>query len=175
MARSDPKKYVQLYIEPFSRTFRNNGSYETYEIDGKIFMSNEGKKAAEECISEMTGTAPMGILKPQNGLAKAAKSHALSQSKTGTTGHNRADGKDFSAALSQYGTYSFIGESISYGMASARSIVIQLMVDDGVSSRGHRKNLLNTNFEFTGCGFTDTHTKHKYECVIDYAINWIDK
>ena len=37
-----------------------------------------------------------------------------------------------------------IAENIDFGCETGRSILCSLMVDDGVSSRGHRKNIFNS-------------------------------
>ena len=52
-------------------------------------------------------------------------------------------------------------ENISYGCETALETVMQLVVDDGVSSRGHRKNLLNRDYEYCGY-YTGMHSK--YDC-----------
>ena len=46
--------------------------------------------------------------------------------------------------IEKYGEWNGkIGENIDFGSNEAMEIVISFLVDDGVSSRGHRMNLLN--------------------------------
>lgn len=108
------------------------------------------------------------------GLYKVAKAHVDTQGKTSLTGHDRTDGKTWSAVISSAGTYSNAGENISYGVNTARGIVIQLLVDDGVSSLGHRKNMLSTTFDSVGIAYGE-HKGYRYMCVMDFAKNWKDK
>lgn len=42
------------------------------------------------------------------------------------------------------------GENIAYGKESAKEALIELMIDDGVSKRGHRKNVFKKNFNQIG-------------------------
>jgi len=63
---------------------------------------------------------------------------------------------------------STIGENISYGSTGGQDIVFALIVDDGVSSRGHRKNIFNPKFLLMGSG-TSTHKGYRTMTVIDYA------
>ena len=46
--------------------------------------------------------------------------------------------------------------------------MVQLLIDDGVPGRGHRKNILNPSFKVVGIaqGF---HSKFGTICVHDYA------
>jgi uncharacterized protein YkwD len=43
-----------------------------------------------------------------------------------------------------------------------------LLIDDGVSSRGHRKNLLNGAYHKIGVA-TGTHPEYGHLCVMDFA------
>ena len=62
-----------------------------------------------------------------------------------------------------------IGENIAYGQySSARGMVINLIIDDGVQNRGHRKNQFDPTFAKAGvsCG---SHPRYETMCVIDFS------
>ena len=101
-----------------------------------------------ECLEEMRSMAPVGEI-----------------------GHDRVNGLSFSEDIRNYGSFTSAGENIAYGSTTARDIVVRLLVDDGIESRGHRKNLLSKDFTSTGVGYAP-HTVYRYECVIDYAGGW---
>jgi uncharacterized protein YkwD len=65
-----------------------------------------------------------------------------------------------------------VAENISAGEDDARMVVIQLLVDDGVPSRGHRKNLFNPDLHQAGAGAA-SHTEYGTVCVIDYADGFV--
>lgn len=171
-ARSDPKKYAELYIAPFAKKFRGDG---TYMKNGVIMKTNEGVAVVNECIKEMSAKKAMGILKPEKGLSLAAQSHATSQAKTNQTGHKGTDGSSPFTRIQKYGSYRTAGENISYGGKDGQEIVIQLLVDDGVKNRGHRKNIFNSAFTQTGVGYAEGHKLYKAECVITYAGGYEEK
>ncbi len=153
MARSNPGLYAELYLEPYK----------------EFLTSDETVQSVDECIETMKLTGTMKMLKPSEGLSRCAQKHAASQSSSGVTGHTRINGASFRNDVKKYVNYRILGECVLYGVDSVRDIVIQLLIDDGVSGRGHRENLLNPSFEFAGCGFTDNHSEYKFECVIDYG------
>ncbi len=64
-----------------------------------------------------------------------------------------------------------IGESIYYGPGSARFVVMELIIDDGVADRGHRKSLFNPAFRAAGvaCG---PHPRFRSMCAIDFAAKF---
>lgn len=47
-------------------------------------------------------------------------------------------------------------------------MALALLIDDGVSSRGHRTNIFNEDFNYCGIGLAD-HKTYGLSCVIDYA------
>nr|QGT51359.1 hypothetical protein Unknown280_0510 [uncultured Spirochaetaceae bacterium] len=171
-ARSDPKKYAELYIAPFAKKFRSDG---TYIKDGVTMMTNEGVAVVNECIKEMSAKKAMEILRPEKGLSLAAQSHATSQAKTSQTGHKGTDGSSPFTRIQKYGTFRTAGENISYGSKDGQEIVIQLLVDDGVKNRGHRKNIFNSAFTQTGVGYAEGHKTYRAECVITYAGGYEEK
>jgi len=58
-------------------------------------------------------------------------------------------------------------ENIQYGAESAESVVMHLLIDDGVPDRGHRRNILEPAFNAAGaaCG---PHATMGEMCVIDF-------
>ena len=66
------------------------------------------------------------------------------------------------------------GENISYGYPAARSIVVTLIVDQGVPDRGHRKNIFCRDFTVAGaaCG---PHARYGSMCVMDFAAGFAAK
>lgn len=168
MARTNPKKYAELYIEP--RTKKFNG-----KIYGGNLQTNEGVAVVNECIKFMNNQKSLSVLLPSKGLTLAAKDHANTQSLTDKTGHTGTDGSDPFKRMKKYGLYTTAGENISYGSKTAREIVVSLLIDDGVKSRGHRKNIMNKDFKTTGIGFANKHKLYGCECVLDYAGEYIEK
>ena len=66
MARTNPKKYAELYIEP--RTKKFNG-----KIYGGNLQTNEGVAVVNECIKFMNNQKSLSVLLPSKGLTLAAK------------------------------------------------------------------------------------------------------
>ena len=127
MARSNPSKYAELYIQP--RTKKFNG-----KIYGGNLQTNEGVAVVNECIKFMQTQKPLSVLNPSKGLTQAAKDHASTQSLTDKTGHTGTDGSDPFKRMKKYGSYKTAGENISYGSKTAREIVVTLLIDDGVKT-----------------------------------------
>ncbi|MDR1899371.1 MAG: hypothetical protein LBQ55_05125 [Treponema sp.] len=166
--RSDPKKYAELYIKPRLQYFSGN----LYQTPGSIaIQTNEGKKAVEGCInvlSKMRGVQP---LLPERGLFLAARDHTLDQGRTGRTGHDGSDKSTPASRTARYGQGSYVGENIAYGSRTGRETIIDLLVDDGVPSRGHRQNIMNRDYNQTGTS-TGPHQQYGSVCVINYAKDY---
>ena len=59
------------------------------------------------------------------------------------------------------------GENIDYGTKDACGVIVALMIDDGVPSRGHRENIFNKGFKKMAC-FTGDHKTYGMSTVINY-------
>lgn len=112
------------------------------------------------------------MLKPDEGLFKAARYHAKDTGKNGLVGHTSSNGQSFSKRLPKYvKDWSQLAENCSYGYQDAVSIVGQLLLDENVPSLGHRKSILNPKLEFIGVSI-QPHTGYNYNCVMDFCAKF---
>lgn len=167
LARTEPESYAR-FIEEFRTRFQ--GKYYTLpDVENTRFVTHEGTSAIDEAIAYLRHQKAMGPLSSSKELAKAARDLAKEQEKTGETGHVGKKSGDVRTRIERHGRWeTTIGENIAYGPNEARMVVMQLIIDDGVKSRGHRKNIFNPAFAVAGvaCG---PHPTLRIVCVIDYA------
>ena len=89
----------------------------------------------------------MAALKWNKEISKAAGDHTRDTGPKGMTGHDGSDGCTMEERLIRNGLpESWMGENIDYGSKDGRSVVISLVVDDNVPSRGHRSNIFNSRY-----------------------------
>ncbi len=171
LARTQPRHYAKKV-----RNLLQYYQAKLLKIPGKIpVRTNEGRKAVEEAIAFLEKVQPAGPLSPSYGMSLAARDHVADQSKTGQTGHVGGDGSEPFERLERYGSWEgFSGENIAYGDDSAEMFVMQLIIDDGVPSRGHRENMFNDQFHYAGVAIGE-HTVYRSMCVITYATGYSDK
>ena len=102
------------------------------------------KAAADHC--KYLGTRGTVALKGDDGLTAVDRLHRYSQ----TRGEANA-----TSLFGQFGT-------------SGYEVIQELMINDGIISRKHRKRMLNPKFNLTGISHCQ-HTKHEKMAVIVYA------
>ncbi|CAK63551.1 unnamed protein product (macronuclear) [Paramecium tetraurelia] len=140
-----------------------------------LYKLNEGPKVVNECIQFLQNQKPVGPLTWSKGLECAARDHVKDTGPKGVTGHTGTDGSSMSDRIERYGEWDVtIGENISYGQTTGEDVIIQLIIDDGVSSRGHRKNCFKAEFGAVGI-FDGDHKQFKTQCVFDFAGSFQDK
>ncbi|MBN2008920.1 CAP domain-containing protein [candidate division KSB1 bacterium] len=164
-ARQNPHQFA-TYLEQ-RRAFYIGKQYKP--LEGTIIRTKEGLRAVDEAIRFLRNATPLQSLEANEGLSRAAKDHVDDQSVSGKTGHIGSDGSEPFERLKRYGTIGgFSGENISYGLNAARGIVISLIIDDDVPSRGHRKLIFTREFQQVGvaCGY---HPIFQHMCVITFA------
>lgn len=174
--RSDPKAYIP-YLQPllthatdrlktygkgeknysvtFSSSSKNGKEIKTIDTTWH-YINVEEVKALTTLISDLERLKPLSVLKPDSGIYNAAKKHANDQNEhewrlmhTGSDGSTPWDRiLDFSPTMS-FGNENIAGNSNK--IVTARDIVIQLLIDDGIPGYGHRYNLLDSSWTHVAC------------------------
>jgi uncharacterized protein YkwD len=168
--RANPRGYAQ-YLRQWLPYFQGN----VLALPNQIRrQTSEGKNVVIETIQALDNHASLNALKTSSGLGKAATDHVRDQAK-GATGHVGSDGSHVWDRADRYGKWNLeIGESIAYGRNDARGFILQLLVDDGVSDRGHRKTLLDGKWNLVGAA-TGSHARFNAMCVLVFATEYIEK
>jgi len=141
--RTNPQAWVPYYQDMASK------------FKGKVIgnlRTREGKPAVDELVAALKKQKPVGQLKWNDNLMKAAKDWADIQGPTGGMGHVSKDKKSTpSTRIRKYMKWErTMGENIMYGSSDPLRILSAFLVDDGVASRGHRTNILKGAFAYTG-------------------------
>lgn len=170
--RANPAKYAEEFLEPMQNAYDGK----LLKMPGTIpLRTQEGKKALLECIREMKKTSPLPLLSPSEGLSQAANLLVKDQGKSGKVGHTGNKGSTPQTRVEQRGKWDVkLAENIAYGNQSPRRVVISLLIDDGVPSRSHRKNILDKAFKTIGIA-TGSHPNYGNMCVMEMAGSFQEK
>lgn len=167
--RTQPKKYAEIL-----RQERKYFTADSIKRPGQpIIRVDEGVAALDEAIAFLEQQEGLPALTHSTGLTMAAADHTREQAASGEIGHSGTDGNSVSERIGRYGKATSTGENLAYGFCSAREIVIQLVVDDGLPERGHRKNFFGREWQYVGC-YAGTHPKYRYMCTITFARDYIE-
>lgn len=164
VARTDPAAYARK-----ARALRALYRGDRIERPGEIAeVTREGAAAVDEAVAFLERQSPLPALRDHPGLGRAAADHAGEQGRTGDIAHLGADGSGPADRMRRYGRWSATGEAIAYGPDRAEDVILQLIVDDGVPDRGHRRILFNPAYTLVGaaCG---PHPVWRRVCVLDFA------
>jgi uncharacterized protein YkwD len=164
---------VRLHPREFGRWLRENAG----QFEGKLWrlpdrvpiLTQEGIAPLEELLTFLEHAPLVGPLHWNEGLSRAARQFVLEQGPTGQTGHVGPVGSSMQARILAHGLYlSTIGEVINYGAETPRWTVVQLLIDDGVPGRGHRKAIFESSFHVAGAA-TGPHAEYGEMTVVDLA------
>jgi len=152
----------------------NPSLYATFVAESRPFHMIEHGHAVDEAVRYLKKARPLQPLTLSTGMSRAAADHCAEQVE-GQLGHNGSDRSSPGDRISRYGNWSVSwGENISYGQKTARGIVLTLIIDAGVRSRGHRKNIFNPKFNYAGAAF-GPHARYRTVCSIDFAGGYAER
>ena len=170
-ARTAPKEYASILEQ--SRKYYDK---KLLTLPGETpILTEEGETAVVEAIRFLYSTKAISPLTPSKGMSLGARDHVKDQGASGATQHKGGDGSRPWDRVNRYGTWEkSIAENIAYGTDKARTIAMFLITDDGVSNRGHRKNIFNPDFRVIGvaCGH---HATYGTVCVMTFAGGYKEK
>lgn len=165
LARTRPADYAS-HMEDHKRSFK--GAFVVL-VDGVKVRTTEGLRAVDEAIGFLRSAAPAPPLSASPPLVLSAREHVRDIGQRGVIGHTGGDGSQPWERILRYGTpMRTSGEVISFGVSSARAIVVQLIVDDGIPDRGHRTNVFNPSFRVAGIAI-GPHARYGRACVVNFA------
>ena len=144
LARHDGKLFSETFLQ-------------AYLEENQLSRSSYVRSLIRD-LKKVSGLAP---LIPEEDLTAVAQGHATKSGKSGHTGH-----KDFNKRFRPLlgNPYQRVGENCSYGYEEAIDIVLSLLIDEGIKDLGHRKNILNTEFNSVGVAIRP-HKRYRVNCV----------
>lgn len=165
---------IRMFPREYAKYLRSLGTHfqgTLWRLRNHVpIRTNEGRPAVEEAAAFLEQVEPIkGQVAFSQGLHWAARDHVLDQGPTGQTGHTGTDASAPDVRALRFGEYaSVLGEVINYGEETPRMTVIQLVIDDGVPGRGHRKSLFNLRFRVAGAAI-GPHKGYGSMTVVDLA------
>ncbi len=141
--------------------------------DGKLFaesflkeflLDQKPTSYTRSLYRDLKKVKGLSMFYPEKDLYSIALGHAKISGKKGTTGHQRFK-KRFEPVMRKY---NMVAENCAYGYEDAVKIVLELLIDEGISSLGHRKNILNPAFNSIGVSIQD-HKNYGSNCVMDFG------
>jgi len=159
--RANPDVYAEQYILPRVQKFKDKAYGD--------LTTKEGTVAVMDCYNALKAAPKVHPLNPDEKLIQLARYHTGKQSKTSETGHDTPGGKTITKRFKKLVKKGYaVGENLSYGEDTAREIVIKLLIDDGIPSRGHRKNIMERGYINVGVSYGD-HQHFGHMCTIDFS------
>jgi uncharacterized protein YkwD len=164
-ARTNPRAYAQALrgeIVRFHDLIYQSPGHEDLE-------TVEGAAAVKEAIADLEARAPAPPLTADSAIAQAAFRLVADQGHKGGVGHVDSRNARLSDRLEAAGVWAnTMAEDIAYGPSEPREAVRELIVDDGVPDRAHRKAIFDATL--TRVGYAGgPHPEMGWVWVIDFT------
>lgn len=143
LARLYPKQFLKFYLDYAG----------VLAVSGNTYYTTLTKE-----LKEMESRP---ALLPDQKMYDLAKCWATEAGQEGIIGHNRKNCKG-----------GYYGECCSYGCGTALSVVMQLLIDEGVPSLGHRRICLGKEFTVAGIS-QQPHKQWGVNTVLDFSYEYL--
>ena len=152
LVRMEPQKFIISIVEPY---------YET-----ELIRKNKYSSSLISDLKKQENLVPL-IATPQ--LTKCANYTANAMGRDGRTGHVTAAGETMSQRMKKFKAEGGLrAENCSYSKETPLAVVMQLLIDNGVPSLGHRKNILLKEAGNIGVG-TAPHKSYGTNTVMNFT------
>jgi uncharacterized protein YkwD len=169
--RENPKLYSKKVADEFDNYRSNNARHRPNTVP---VLTREGLKAVKEAFDELESLSRLPPLIWSDGLASAALTHCNDTGPLGIVGHIGSRETTLQQRIEKNGKWSeSIAEALDYGSVTGFEVVFSLLVDDGLTTRPHRKALLNPNYSKVGIG-ASPHSEFKTVACLLFAVNYDD-
>ena len=150
LVRSEPRLFLETFL-----------SIDNQNLHQKKCKSSSEKKCPyiKSLINDLSNLEQLNYIKPNKEFFNYAYCHAKKSGKKGYIGHSRKK----SGCNNLPPPY---GECCHYGSEFALDIVLDLLIDCGVSNLGHREILLSNQYTMMGVSIA-THKNYNYNTVLD--------
>ncbi len=170
-ARTNPARVI-AFLEEYRKALKGDLIFLPHQLPLKTI---EGAAAIDEAIDDLKTVEKLPNLLISDILSEAAHLQLQDVEEDASLGHKGKNGSTLKVRLAQFGTAKGkAAENICFRANSARQTLIIFIIDDGVKSRMHRKNVLHTAFKDVGvaCG---TGKNKESICVTVFAENIKEK
>lgn len=146
LARMYPQLFVKIELKDYTGP-TGKGCYSTMYV---------GSSYKASLVKHLEAMKPVPALSVEQYINDNASCFSNEIGISGQVGHTR-----------KHCPESFLGECISFGMVRGKDIVMQLLIDEGIKSLGHREVCLDVAYTKIGASVHD-HTKCETCAVIGF-------
>lgn len=163
--RANPSSYIEK-LENSIKYFRGEVIMRPGEDP---IQTAEGKEAFLNAIEFLKNQQPVPAMILDERLSQACKDHTEDIGPKGVASHEGSNGNSVSDRIEKYCEWDgSCCENIDFGTKQAENIIINLLVDDGITDRLQRLNLFNPDLKFFGVA-VGKHKDYGTMAVMNYV------
>ncbi|RZM27200.1 MAG: CAP domain-containing protein [Pedobacter sp.] len=167
LARIDGPKFFNTYFQDYVDMHNlQMKKYSNYK-DLKINRYDPYYRGLKEDLQNVKN---LSLLYPDESLSYVSKQHGKDMNKHNVAGHNSYDGRTMVDRIEKYYPNRGMAENLAFGFSTGLANVSLLLLDQGVSDLGHRKNILNNTLGLNIVGVSiQPHPHYKYSATVDFV------